>query len=178
MRRLASVTLLLIALFASAFSLGCRSEGELAQERLAAQAKAELQLKAEQLARNQEAIKRVMHDASLTGDQDVQSHVDALRSIDIAETPPEFQQAFNRYVRAWDEAVQVRTAKEKVDADENNAAIGGTLATLFGSDAVPWSDHVAAEQKLSDYKARANTDIHTSYEDMRDAASKYGLQLG
>jgi len=82
-----------------------------------------------------------------------------------------------KHIHAWDEKAQVHDAQAKLANQEDAAAAAGVLATIFGSDATPWSDHLQAESQLQKYDSIASADVHSTFQEVENIASKYGAQV-
>ena len=123
------------------------------------------------------AIEKALHEDVLTGREPTYDHTAAMRKVDLSDCPPDFRVAYMQHIHAWDEAAKVHQAKAELDSDEDAAAAAGALATLFGSDETPWSDHVQAEAEVDRLQQQASDDIQTSWQNLEDVASKYGAQV-
>jgi len=64
-----------------------------------------------------------------------------------------------------------------VDGQEDDAAVAGFLAGLFGLDATPWAGHIRAEQRLRELDEQASSDIESTCRQVEDVAGKYGAQI-
>lgn len=123
------------------------------------------------------AIEKAIHEDALTGKEPTSGHTDAMRKVDLSDCPRDFRIAYMNHIHAWDEAVAVYGAKMKLDRDEDAAAVGGIVASIFGSDASPWSDHVRAQQEVQKLTAVASRDISSTWQQVESVASKYGAQV-
>lgn len=127
--------------------------------------------------RYRSAIEKALHEDALTGKDPTPGHVAAMRQVDISDCPQEFRTAYMNHIHAWDEAAAVAQAKAKLDHDEDAAAFAGALASLFNSDATPWSDHLRAEQEAERLTAVASKDIASTWQEIENLAGKYGARL-
>ena len=123
------------------------------------------------------AIQKAIHEDALTGHGQTMDHVNAMRQVDLSDCPPEFREAYSHHIHAWQEAAQVQLAKTELDNDEGPAVVEGVLATVFDLDASPWSDHVQAENQVSQLQAKARGDIQSTWQEVEDVARKYGVQM-
>ena len=124
-----------------------------------------------------DAIEKALRENALTGSAATDEHVRAMRSVDLTNCPPDFREAYTRYIRAWEETAAVHNAKAKLDGEEDAAAVAGVLTTMFGSNDTPWSDHVRAERELRRLEVATSTDLSASSRQVDDIAVKYGVQL-
>ena len=174
MRRASALLLCAALTFSSAAMPGCRNAEEEARQQQQASREAQERAERQQMARYKTAIERSLHEDQLTGSTMSAEHTNAMRSIDLSECPSEFRVAYMNHIHAWDEAVAVQQAKQKLDAQEGDAAVAGLIAQVFDSSATPWSDQVSAERKMQNYRATAVSDIRSSFEEVETIASKYG----
>jgi Flp pilus assembly protein TadD len=123
------------------------------------------------------AIEKALHEDALTGKQPTYDHTAAMRKVDMTNCPEDFRVTYMRHIHAWDEASAVREAKQKLDNEQDAAAIAGTLASLFGSDETPWGDHIRAEQEVQRLAEIASRDISSTWQDVEEVASKYGAEV-
>lgn len=123
------------------------------------------------------AIEKAIHEDSLTGTDPSDSHVNAMSKVDLSDCPPEFREAYSKHIHAWEERAAVQKAKAKLDNDEDAAAVGGLLASLFDSQATPWSDHMRAVQEVNRLDSESQTDVQTTWQSVEDVARKYGVQM-
>lgn len=123
-----------------------------------------------------DAIEKALHEDALTGKQPTAEHVAAMRNVDMSNCPPDFREAYMKHIHAWEQEAAVYEAKMKLDNDEDGAAVAGVLATLFDSDATPWSDHVQAEQKIKSLAASASEQVSSTWRDIETIASRYGAK--
>jgi len=123
------------------------------------------------------AIQKALHEDSLTGKDATDDHVAAMRKVDLSGCPPDFNVAYAKYIEAWEFSAKVQTAKAKLDNESDAAAAAGLLATLFGSDETPWSDHLAAEARLAQMNVDAANQIQSSWNAITEVSAKYGVQF-
>ena len=123
------------------------------------------------------AIEKAIHEDSLTGHESSYDHTNAMRKVDLSNCPPEFREAYSKHIHAWEESAAVKQARAKLDTEADAAAVGGMLASIFGSDETPWSDHLQAIQELNRLDGIASGDIHTTWQSVEDVARKYGAQI-
>jgi UDP-N-acetylenolpyruvoylglucosamine reductase len=123
------------------------------------------------------AIEKALHEDALTGTAPTSAHTAAMRKVDVTDCPQEFRVAYMNHIHAWDERAAVNQAKVKLDSEEDPAALAGMIASLFGSDAEPWGDHVRAEQEARRLEAIASSDLHSTWQEVERIASKYGAQV-
>ena len=166
MRRLGTLLIGLVLTMSAFGSLGCESAEDRAREQQAAEQ-----------AKFKTAIEKALHEDSLTGAEPTTGHANAMRSVDLQECPPDFRVAYMKHIHAWDEKAAVHNAKVQVDAQEEDAAAAGALATLFDSSETPWNDHLQAEQELQKYENVASADVRSTFEEVEEVASKYGAKV-
>ena len=166
MRRLGTFVFVMLLTITAVGSVGCESAEERAREEQAAEQ-----------AKFKAAIEKALHEDALTGAEPTTGHANAMRTVDLQECPPDFRVAYMKHIHAWDEEAAVHNAKVQVDAQEDDAAAAGALATLFGSNESPWSDHLQAEEELKKYEAAATADIRTTFQEVEEVASKYGARV-
>ena len=123
------------------------------------------------------AIEKALHQDALTGKDATPGHIAAMRQVDISDCPQEFRVAYMNHIHAWDEASAVAQAKAKLANEEDAAAFAGALASLFNSDATPWSDHLHTEQEAEHLTAVAGQDIASTWQEIENLAGKYGARL-
>ena len=123
------------------------------------------------------AIEKALHEDSLTGKDPSDDHVAAMRKVDLSGCPQDFNVAYVKYIEAWQLAAKVQKAKAELDNEADAAAAGGILATLFGSDETPWSDHLQAEARIAQLNLDAVSQIQSSWNTIGEVAAKYGAQL-
>lgn len=99
------------------------------------------------------AIESALHQDALTGREPTDDHVASMRKVDLSNCPDDFRVAYVQYMQAWEQAAKVQKAKAELDSEADAAAAAGFLATLFSSDATPWSDHMRAEEGDADERA-------------------------
>lgn len=122
-------------------------------------------------------IEKAIHEDSLAGHAATADHIQSMRRVDLSDCPQDFREAYSKHIHAWEEAAQVQQAKADLAKDEDAAAAAGVLATLFGTDDTPWSDHEAAVQRVDQYQQKASEDIHSTWQEVEDVARKYGVQI-
>jgi hypothetical protein len=123
------------------------------------------------------AIEKALHEDSLTGKLPTDDHVAAMRKVDLSGCPSDFNVAYVKYIEAWEQAAKIQKAKTELDNDSDAAAAAGALATLFGSDETPWSDHVQAEARIGEMTQDANDQISSDWDSIEQIAAKYGAQV-
>ncbi len=123
------------------------------------------------------AIEKALHEDALIGKDPTAGHTAAMRQVDMSDCPQEFRVAYMNHIHAWDEAAAVGQAKTKLDNEEDGAAVGGILASLFGADATPWSDHVRAQEEVQRLAGVAAGDIKSTWQQIEVLAAKYGAQM-
>jgi hypothetical protein len=123
------------------------------------------------------AIEKALHEDALTGKAPTPEHAAAMRQVALNDCPQDFRVAYMNHIHAWDETAAVNQAKVKIDNEEDAAALGGALATLFDSDATPWSDHLRAQQEIVRYEKLAATNVATTWQEVETIASKYGARV-
>lgn len=156
MRRIESVTLVLLASFLGLVMFGCESI---------------------QNAIYEAAIEKAIHEDALTGHAPTFDHTNAMRRVDLSGCPQDFREAYSKHIHAWEEVAAVQQARTKLNDEEDAAAVAGVLATIFGSDATPWGDHVQAVQEVNRLEAVARGDVATTWQEVEDVARKYGVQM-
>jgi len=123
------------------------------------------------------ATEKALHEDSLTGKLTTEDHVAAMRKVDLSGCPVDFNVAYVKYIEAWEQAAKVQKAKAELDNDADAAAAAGALATLFGSDETPWSDHLQAEARIAQMTLDANNQINSDWDGIKQVAAKYGAQV-
>jgi hypothetical protein len=123
------------------------------------------------------AIEKALHEDALTGHEPTFDHTAAMRKVDLSDCPEDFRVAYTNHIHAWDEAAKVNQAKAELTSDEDAAAAAGALATLFGSDETPWSDHERAVAEVNRLQQVASDDIHGTWQVVEDVSAKYNAQV-
>ena len=123
------------------------------------------------------AIENAIREDALTGSASTFDHVNSMKLVDLSDCPPDFREAYSEHIQAWEEVAEVHAAKEKLDGDEDAAAIGGILTSIAGSDATPWADHVRAEERVAELGRQASADVSSTWRNVENVAYKYGAQV-
>jgi hypothetical protein len=124
-----------------------------------------------------EAIKKVIHEDSLTGTDPTPGHAAAMRRIDLSACPDEFREAYVRHIQAWDTRAQVEAARIALENGTGAAMVGGALATLFDSAATPFADHARRLEMNKQDAAAARAAITSTWNEVEAVASRYGVQF-
>ena len=123
------------------------------------------------------AIENAIREDALTGSANTFDHVNSMKLVDLSDCPPDFREAYSEHIQAWEEAAEAHAAKEKLDSEEDAAALGGILTSISGSDATPWADHVQAEKRVVELGRKASADVSSTWQNVEDMAFKYGVQM-
>ena len=157
--------------------IGCRNSQEIAREQQQLADEQAEKAKAEQLARYKLAIEKALQMDLLTGTHATSEHTQNMRSIDLSDCPSDFRVAYMAHIHAWDEAAAVMAANDKLDSNEDSDAIAGGLATIFGSSATPWQDHLDAKENIRRLAAQADADIKSTFNQVELVAAAYGARV-
>lgn len=136
--------------------------------------------RAQQAMANKTAITSVLHQGatiSANANGDYGRSASAMRTIDLTRCPSDFATAYLDHIHAWEDAANAQLKSEALKKSEGNAVAGGIVATVTGSEATPFSDHLKAENEANRQLSQASAEIIRTRQVVERIAIGYGAIL-
>lgn len=128
--------------------------------------------------RQRQAIAQVLVQDQATSSYGLSfSRIEAMRAIDLINTPLEFQQAYLSHIHAWENNLELERAWQSLVNDEQmGAVVVGQIACAFldcASD--PIVDQMQAEMRIRKEKEVAAMRVNSTFQTMEQIAAKFSV---
>lgn len=142
---------------------------------------------AERLARQMQAevfienIERVFTEDQLVANTNSNRSTIAqeMSEISLDGTPNDFRVAYVDHIYAWEKIGKLDDLLKNLQSEKrmNDAAAEGVLATIFGSDASPFSDHLSTIKELKSRRPEFSEQVSITFQTLKRIAAQYGAKL-